>query len=153
MELILAFGGTAITRAIKAGVATSLLLALAACASEAEPEEDAGEPQPGTITGKLTFPSSYLPDDLLVCAQKVSSKEVTCKGGFEGTRYSIDLDPGSYFVWSQTNGMQGYRAFYTVAVPCGLTVECTDHTPLEVELGAGQTLEDIDPGDWYDRDQ
>ena len=136
---------------IKAGAATTLLFALAACGGQSE--ENAAEPLMGTITGELSYPSSYLPKDLLVCAQESTSGEVTCKGGFAGTSYAIDLEAGAYLVWSQTNDMQGYRAFYTQAVPCGLTVECTDHTPFEVEVIGGQTRADIDPGDWYDGDQ
>ncbi len=37
---------------------------------------------------------------------------------------------------------------YTNAVPCGLSVDCTDHSLIAITVIAGQTIT-VDPGDWY----
>ena len=34
-------------------------------------------------------------------------------------------------------------------VPCGLSVECGDHSLLAVEVQSGQTTADVNPADWY----
>jgi hypothetical protein len=38
---------------------------------------------------------------------------------------------------------------YTQAVPCGLSVNCTDHSLIAVTVSAGQETANINPGDWY----
>lgn len=141
---------------------SGLSLVLAACsgpADEAESNSDSSDqaaaqasedaPTTGTIAGKLTYPSTYIPKDIQVCAEETTSEEVTCKGGFEGDSYEMELAPGTYHVYSRTDDMEGYRAYYSKAVPCGLSVDCTDHSPLDVDLAGGEALSDIDPGDWY----
>ena len=36
-----------------------------------------------------------------------------------------------------------------MAVPCGLSVECTDHSLIHVQVTPGQDTSDVDIGDWY----
>ena len=75
----------------------------------------------------------------------------------QGT-YSISLPSGIYAVISYpydaasyTTPVPGTLTFaggYTQAVPCGLTVACTDHSLIPVTVGADTTTT-VDPGDWY----
>lgn len=138
------------------GLAFASVLMLAACseppaedaASEAVPAE-AAWPATGTISGPLTFPSDYLPDDLAVCARNVETGAQFCDAGKTGATYSLTVAAGRYTVWAQTGDMPGFQAFYTNAVACGLAVTCTDHAPVVVEVAGGQTVEAVSPGDWY----
>lgn len=107
------------------------------------------KPQTGVISGSLTFPSDYLPEDMQVCAQNLESDKVDCNSVRTGDRYRLELPPGRYIVWSQTKDAPDQRAFYSVAVPCGLAVHCKDHQPLRVVVKAGSEVDRIDPGDWY----
>ena len=132
------------------------MLVLAAC-SEPPAEDAAIEPVPaetetpagGTISGPLTFPSDYLPDDLAVCARNVETGDQFCDANKTGATYSLAVAAGRYTVWAQTGDMPGYQAFYTNAVACGLEVACTDHAPVIVQVADGQTVEAVSPGDWY----
>ena len=68
----------------------------------------------------------------------------------QGT-YSIELPQGTYYAVAYPYSADTYTApapgspnlagGYTPAVPCGLTVDCTDHTLLPTVSA--------DPGDWY----
>jgi hypothetical protein len=148
--------------AVRALLAGGLLIGVMACGPGEErsaekpglPEDVAGEgdrppPATGTITGKLSFPSDYLPQDLEVCAEDVSSGAVTCASERMDDRYALTLPAGRYTVWAQTGDLPEIRAFYSHAVPCGLRAECADHAPIVIELAPGATLSEIDPGDWY----
>jgi hypothetical protein len=69
----------------------------------------------------------------------------------------VGVKPGTYFVFTTTRPVQlapyckvtFYGAGFTKAVPCGLAVGCTDHTPIPVTVRAGHITTGIDPGDWY----
>ena len=64
------------------------------------------------------------------------------------TTYSVPLYPGTYiaYAWSPSMSMGGT---YSKAVPCGLTVACTDHAPLPFTVLIGNTTTGIDICDWY----
>lgn len=138
----------------------ALLTALSACGAPSE--DTAGgstvdsadaAPKPGKITGSLSYPSDYIPDDMQVCAEETTSKEVTCKGGFKDDSFEMELPAGTYHVWARTDeAAAGYRAYYNEAVKCGLDISCKDRTPINVEVRAGETAAKIDPGDWYNYD-
>ena len=148
-----------IRRSLRTGTVLALAAALAACGGAEEDSAGEGtgdpsaEPLPvGTIAGALSYPGSYLPENMQVCAENRASGEVTCKGGFEGDAYVMDLPAGNYHVWAQSDDFgEDYRAYYSRAVECGLSIECADHTPVTVKVEAGEVNADIDPGDWYAR--
>jgi hypothetical protein len=107
------------------------------------------EPGLGTIEGELMFPACTLPDDLQVCAEDASSGAKACTRTFGGQRYRLELPPGRYAVYAQTESARpGYRAYYSAAVACGLTVSCTDHQPLSVDVKPGRASTQISPADW-----
>jgi hypothetical protein len=121
------------------------------------------QPLNGTITGKLSYPSEFLPP-MRVVAFSLTDKRAyfidTAKG--EG-QFSLILPAGTYYLVSypyegvpgQTGQVDSYTlgggpfaGGYTQMVPCGLSAECEDHSLLPITVAAGQTVS-ADPGDWY----
>src|ERR1041385_6364064 len=108
----------------------------------------------GTVTGKLSYPSEFLPAMRVALFSLTDGKAYfvdTAKGQGE---YSIQVPPGNYYVVSYpfegTPGNTGqvdsytlgggpFAGGYTPMVPCGLNANCNDHTLLPVTVTAGQT--------------
>ena len=64
------------------------------------------------------------------------------------SEYRIQIPVGTYFVVSYViDG--GLSAGYSQSVPCGLSVDCADHSLIPVTVTAGQTVDNIDIFDWY----
>ena len=112
--------------------------------------------QSGSITGQLSFPASGLPAMAIVAYHVGGAPNdyhyVTTAQG-QGT-YQIDnLPVTSYYVVAYSLGGGGFTAGlaggYSQAVPCGLSVDCTDHSLIAIQVNAGQATSGIDPGDWY----
>lgn len=121
------------------------------------------EPLNATITGKLSYPSEFLPAMRVVLFSLTDKKAYfvdTAKGQGE---YSINVPAGTYYVVSYPfEGVAGntgqvdsyalgggpFAGGYTQMVPCGLAVGCDDHSLLPVTVTASQTVA-VDPGDWY----
>jgi len=108
----------------------------------------------GSISGQLNYPASAIPA-MYVTAFQVGTQNYQYVISNPGqTTYKIDgLQPGVYHVIAYTIGGGGFPAGlsggYSKAVPCGLNVNCTDHTLIDVTVGAGQTAGSINPFDWY----
>ena len=111
------------------------------------------EPKPATITGELGYPSDYIPEDMRVCAERVGTSDKKCDARFsvqKGRRiYTLTVPPGNYRVYAETRDWPDYKAYYTEAVVCGLSVDCPSHEPITLELLAGDTRTKVDPQDWY----
>jgi len=124
------------------------------------------EPNPqfdATVTGKLSYPSEFLPPMRVVLFSLTDKKAYfvdTAKG--QG-QFSLNVPAGTYYlvsyphegtagntgqVDSYTLGGGPYAGGYTQMVPCGLSAGCEDHTLLPVTVTDGQTV-NADPGDWY----
>jgi hypothetical protein len=110
-------------------------------------------PPLGTVTGTLTYPADSLPA-LRVAFFPLdgSTTSYTDTAAGQGT-YTIDLPPGQYHVIAYSIGGAGFpvglAGGYTQAVPCGLTDSCNDHSLVAVNVVAGTTVTDVNPGDWY----
>jgi hypothetical protein len=113
------------------------------------------EPRPATITGELSYPSDYIPEDMRVCAEDVALRKRNCDARFttrNGRRlYTLTMPPGSYLVYAETRDMPDYKAYYSEAVVCGLSVDCLSHEPIMLELRAGENRSKVHPQDWYAR--
>ncbi len=105
-------------------------------------------PNIGTVTGDVCFPSEYIPAMNAYFQDTVANTATTLPIAENQSTYTIDLSPGNYtaYVWLTDFSAGGS---YSLAVPCGLTVSCTDHTLLPFNVTAGQTTQDIDLCDWY----
>lgn len=103
----------------------------------------------GSITGSLSYPSEFIPP-LRVFAFQVGTENYFYVDTLENqSTYQIDDLPAGYYQIVTYILSGNYAGGYTQAVPCGLSVECTDHTLIEVPVNVGQVLTDVDPGDWY----
>jgi hypothetical protein len=111
-------------------------------------------PKPGSISGKLIYPGPAIPP-LRIIAIKTTEKFYQYVDNLQNVvNYQItDLPPGKYYVLSYliTPGRTDptFAGGYTRAVACGLSVKCTDHTLIEVEVKSGETVKNINPMDWY----
>jgi hypothetical protein len=120
-------------------------------------EENSFPPMPGpalaegkgSITGSLSYPSEYIPP-LRVFAFQVGSENYFYVDTAENqTSYQIDNLPVGYYqvvAYTQDGKLAGG---YTQAVPCGLSVGCTNHSLIEVPINSGQVVIGVNPGDWY----
>jgi hypothetical protein len=151
-----------------------ILIALLACNFVVSPGADStpnppatftstSEPLNATVTGKLSYPSEFLPAMRVVLFSITNGKAYfvdTAKGQGE---YAIDVPAGTYYLVSYpyegTAGNTGQVDSYTLGggpnaggytqmVPCGLAAGCDDHTLLPITVMGGQTVT-ADPGDWY----
>jgi hypothetical protein len=103
----------------------------------------------GAITGNLSYPSEGIPPLKVVAFDAESQAPVAMVDTEAGqSTYSLSLPIGAYYVVAYT--LDGQLAGgYTFAVPCGLSVDCADHTLMRVSVAPGHAPEDIDPADWY----
>ena len=104
---------------------------------------------PGIIRGHLSYPSEFLPGQRIIAFDAATmdvAADVTTEDG-QG-EYELSVPAGDYYVVAYLpNGT--LSAGYSQAVPCGLLASCTDHSLILVHVNAGQTVDNIDPQDWY----
>ena len=133
----------------------SLMLGLQGPAKVDKPAlSPAPTPGIGAIEGALLYPAcTGLPADLKVCAENAKTGEVTCTQRFVddgGYRYRLELPKGEYALWAESKTARpGYRAYYSAAIPCGLSVDCKDHHPIPLLVEAGALTTGISPADWF----
>lgn len=122
------------------------------------PAEDTvgGLPENGTITGSLTYPSDVIPDDITIYAENLETGEqyITSEhlkdAKYEyGVGYELGVRPGSYNVYGVRKDFPDTRAYYNVVITCGIRVECTDTTPIEVTVDANEVESGVTVGDWW----
>lgn len=126
-----------------------------------ESEVSSSTPSPGKVSakgiieGSLSYPSEEIPENMAVCAESdatdqtiCTNKKITDKKYTYGKGYTLEVPAGSYFVYAKIPDRE-YYAYYSEFVTCGLLASCTNHTPIEVEVKANQTVSKIDPQDWY----
>ena len=113
----------------------------------------------GTVRGNVCYPSDYIPAMNVYLKNKKTDKI-----------YSLDLQEnqkpfkfkkipeGNYIAFAHTirevstdlNGKTSIASGgYTHAVPCGLTVECKDHSLLIFKVEKGKTTNNIQICDWF----
>lgn len=103
----------------------------------------------GQIEGTLGYPSSGIPP-LAVYAKNTTTDEVFMISTKQNQTEFVfpELPPGMYHVFAYTTD-GGLSGGYTKAVECGLSVQCTDHTLVEVEVKAGSVTQEVEVKDWY----
>lgn len=112
--------------------------------------EDASAPQgEGTISGSLSYPSEGIPALRIIAFDASGQAPVATVQTAPGDAgYSLSVPYGGYYVVAYT--LDGRLAGgYSLAVLCGLSVDCTDHTLVPVVVAPGQDAAGIDPADWY----
>jgi hypothetical protein len=121
------------------------------------------EPLNATITGKLSYPSEFLPPMRVVLFSVTNGKAYFVDTAEGQGQFSLNVPAGTYYlvsypyeatagntgqVDSYTLGGGPFAGGYTQMVPCGLAFGCDDHTLLPITVAEGQTVT-ADPGDWY----
>ena len=117
----------------------------------------------GTIAGKLSYPSEFLPPMRVVAFSLTDKKAYFIDTAKDQGQFSINVPAGTYYLVSYphegvagdtgqadsyTRGGGPFAGGYTQMVPCGLSVGCDDHTLLPITVTEGQMV-NADPGDWY----
>jgi hypothetical protein len=110
--------------------------------------------QTGSISGPLGYPSEVIPALRVVAFDANSDDYYFVDTTYNQRTYQIaGLPVGTYHVVAYTLGggsfPSGLAGGYTQAVPCGLTVDCTDHSLIPVDVDPGQDTLNINPTDWY----
>jgi hypothetical protein len=108
----------------------------------------------GSISGTLGYPAEGIPPLKVVAFEAGTANNYFVLTAQNQTSYQIDnLPPGTYHVVAYTTGGEswptGLAGGYTQSVPCGLSVDCTDHSLIDVIVTAGQVSAGADPTDWY----
>jgi hypothetical protein len=110
-------------------------------------------PPLGKISGHLSYPASAIPALRLVAFDVQTGQASYTDLPAGQSAYAFELPAGTYHVIAYAlpgDGFPGGLAGgYTRAVPCGLAVECADHTLINVTVKATETTENVDPADWY----
>ena len=103
----------------------------------------------GTLSGSLSYPSEGIPPLKVVAFDAISGEPAgSVDTSADQSSYSLPLPPGVYNIVAYT--LDGRLAGgYTIAVLCGLTVDCTDHSLVPIPVAGGLEVSDIDPADWY----
>lgn len=116
-----------------------------------QPTDEPAAEQTGTIRGSLGYPSSFIPPLRVVAFNLDSGAYFDVDTELNQTEYEITgLPPGRYHVLAYVQEMGADIAGgYSEFVLCGLHVDCTDHTLVEVVVGAGQVVDEVDPVDFY----
>lgn len=113
----------------------------------------------GTVKGTLCYPSDYIPAMKVYLKSKETSKtySLVIKENQKTFKFRKILE-GNYVAFAytieETNIDFNNKAFkasggYTKAVPCGLTVNCNDHSLISFKVKNGKTTKLIDICDWY----
>lgn len=103
----------------------------------------------GSIAGTLIFPSESVPA-MQVVAFSLNGSDWYVTSTVQGqSTFQIDNLPlGDYYIVAYLAG-DDYGGGYTPAVVCGLSVDCTDHSLIAVNIQGGQVTTDVMPHDWY----
>ena len=106
-----------------------------------------------SISGKLGYPSSFIPPLRIFALNPASGAFFKQDTVQNQPSYSLDVDPGTYLVFAYILGPDGQAGGlsggFTPAVPCGLSVDCTDHSLSPVVVAPGANVPGIDITDWY----
>ncbi|MCW5876349.1 MAG: hypothetical protein KIS85_05630 [Anaerolineales bacterium] len=106
-------------------------------------------PTTGTITGTLSFPSSFMPSQTVVAFDMNSDTFYYVITSAGSSTYQISgLPPSTYAVIAYVTG-ENNAGGYTNFVPCGLHVDCPSHALIPVLVNEGDFVDMVDPQDWY----
>jgi hypothetical protein len=102
----------------------------------------------GTISGKLSFPSEQIPPLRIVAFDIYSNAYYSVDTATNQQTYAIsNLPPGYYKVVAYVGGAE-LAGGYSELVKCGFNNDCS-HDLVVVYVTPGETVSNIDPGDWY----
>lgn len=110
------------------------------------------------VEGNIGYPSDYVPEVEVVLENVAdrSQLRLLVEASYDGeSSYSFrDVPDGKYIVFAipTESDIDMLVGGYTNAVPCGLSVDCTDHGFIELDVKGGISLKDVNIYDWYTDD-
>ena len=105
---------------------------------------------PSIVSGKTCYPSEWSPPLTVYARNTKTNRTFSIKMKEDDTDYRIEIsEAGEYIFFYWTDGNDSSGALYSKAVPCGLNINCTDHTPIVVNVKLGTKISDIDICDAY----
>jgi hypothetical protein len=116
------------------------------------PRPQPGGPALGAITGRLSYPSEFIPPMRVVAFRISDGQSFQVETQMGDQTYTLPAPAGSYQVVAYVldyAGLTGLAGGYTQAVPCGLAYDCSDHSLIAVPVTAGSVTAGVDPGDFY----
>lgn len=113
----------------------------------------------GELNGVLSYPSSYIPKMTVYLKDTATAKiyKLTTVENQRDFRFT-NIPFGDYVAYAYTidktlSDMSGIKrkasAGYTMAVPCGLRVDCKDHTLITIKVNSKNNDDTIRIFDWY----
>ena len=125
--------------------------------------------QSARITGKLTYPSDYIPPEMVICvtrdvetycsnqlSSRLSAAKISFRLNHRAASYEVRLPAGRYYIYgtfprgkAPTRDMEGIKAYYNDFVKCGMNVNCKSKKPIAIKAVAGRIVRGITIGDWY----
>lgn len=149
-------GGGTTTGSVAPPLATIPITVVPGLASPGPEATVSPPPAPtGAISGALSYPSDHIPPQRIVAINVEDGGISWVDTQFGQSTYVLGgLQPGAYLVVAYVRRedvgiADDLAAGFTVAVPCGLSVECDDHRLIEVTVGPGERINGVDPVDWY----
>lgn len=106
----------------------------------------------GSLSGSLGYPSEFIPPLRVVAINTVTGEYYWQNTVLNQSSYRFtELPEGKYYLLAYLieEPSKEFFAGYSHFVECGLSVDCTDHSLIEVEVEAGQESTGINPVDWY----
>ena len=108
----------------------------------------------GVIMGRICYPSEAIPTMTAYFIEQDTNQVTQLSIAENQDSYSLELEPGDYVAFAYREGESiTLGGMYSQAVACGLTAECSDHTPLPFTVLPGETTKGIDICDWFAQDQ
>lgn len=102
----------------------------------------------GSLAGKLSYPGEHIPPLMIVAYGNDGYYNYILTLDGESSYQMDNLPVGTYQVVAYTMD-GGFSGGYSQAVPCGLSVDCPDHSLINVTVTADNVTQDINPQDWY----
>jgi hypothetical protein len=103
----------------------------------------------GSLSGNLGYPSEYIPAMTVVATNTTTQQDYFVETAQDQNTYTIEnLPPGDYTVVAYPNGAEEGGG-YSESVPCGLSINCNDHSLIPVNVTTGQDSSGVDPVDFY----
>jgi hypothetical protein len=146
--------------AARSSATTSTEAASFARAKRATPDFGADS---GSIGGRIGYPCECLPSMAIYAISTEGVRYYRVETvAWQQSYTMLGVAPGDYWVLTAVRGISAptaseartiaqvrFGAGYTKAVPCGLTVDCTDHSLLSVHVSPRASTTNVDPNDWY----
>ena len=110
-------------------------------------------PADGVLRGAVCYPSEGIPAMTAFFREVNTQALVTLEIAENQPSYEVSLPVGQYIAFAYRDAAENrLGGAYTQAVLCGLSIDCSDHSLIEVDIQPGQAYEGADLCDWYAQD-